>query len=143
MKTIQVTEYIANDGRIFREVDKCLAYETELRAVVTIMREFPKAPKANGAYIEFDAERLRQFKRLLWALIVVKYGDSWPKWRKWDADDVHPSSIVGRVLSDASNYPLERAWNRFLSCDFDLGRVYDQPYFVSHPNEAKLSGEAE
>lgn len=69
--------------------------------------------------------------------MLTKYGDSYPKWREWHADNVHPMSMVGRVLSDGTLGPLEIAWVTLARYDFLTGREYDQPYFVRNPTEAK------
>lgn len=130
-----ITLYVADDGEEFRSAKDCCDYEDEKMAVKAIMNRLPPWPPYEK-YVVCDAELLRQIRRDLWPLVLKKYGDRYPKWRQWDADEVHPQSIVGRVLSDGATGPLEYAW-RDLSCfDFDLGRIYDQPYYAINPKEA-------
>jgi hypothetical protein len=49
-----------------------------------------------------------------------------------NAEEIHPSSVAGRILSETSG-PLNDAWWRF-ACMDDRLREWGQPYFVSHPN---------
>jgi hypothetical protein len=67
--------------------------------------------------------------------VLSKYGDSYPVWKQWKADEVHPASVIGRVMS-GSDGPLAKAWNRLSFYNFDLGREYNQPYFANNPSEA-------
>jgi hypothetical protein len=69
--------------------------------------------------------------------VLKYYKKSYPMWKEFDADAVHPFSIVGRVLDDCGG-PICVAWNRLGCYDFDKGRQYDQPYYVNHPNQATL-----
>ena len=137
MKIEQVTEYVAYDGKRFREEWPCLEYEAELATVTHIMRMMPDTPP-DGTYVECDCDVLKQIKRDLWALVLSEYGERWPAWKDWNVDDVRPDSIVGRVLSDCRHGPLEDAWAELQKCDFASGRVYKQPYYVLHPEEARL-----
>jgi hypothetical protein len=49
-----------------------------------------------------------------------------------DAEDIHPQSVAGRILSDIGG-PLNSAWWRFACIDSQY-REWGQPYFVNHPN---------
>lgn len=140
MKTEAVVEYIADDGKRFRSEAECLNYEAELEAVGEIMSRIPESRLEFGTYRQHDRNTLLQIRRDLWQLVLAKYGDRWSgtKWKEWNADEVHPMSIVGRVLSDSGHGPIEKAWHRLGCFDFELGREYDQPYFVAHSSEAKL-----
>jgi hypothetical protein len=138
MRIEEVTEYVADDGRRFSSYFTCLNYETELADVEAIMQQLPKHNLPNGEYVSCDPSLLRQVKSRLWGMVLNKYGDSYPKWRGYSADDVSVNGIVSHVLSDSSHGPLEAAWLFLMRCDFDLGRIYDQPYFVNRPEEASL-----
>ena len=48
------------------------------------------------------------------------------------AEEIHPHSVAGRILSDIGG-PLNTAWWRFACMDVRL-REWGQPYFVNHPN---------
>ncbi len=135
MHSEQVTEYVAKDGTRFKRQDRCEEHEAELMLVEPILATIPKAELKHGTYIQRDREVVLQAKRDLFALVLEKHGERYPKWLKWDADDVHPHSIIGRVLDDYDG-PLSGAWRRIGVFNFDLGREYDQPYFASHPDEA-------
>ena len=136
MQTTTETVFIADDGRRFRSAFECQHYESQLREVNAVMSLVPPVEMPHGTYVLRDAETLRSVRRLLWAIVVREYGENYPQWKTWHADAVHPSSIVGRVLSDGTAVPLSRAWARLACFDFDLGREYQQPYFAVHPGEA-------
>ena len=137
MKIEQITQYVAEDGKIFLDRESCLLYEKQYFAVKNIMKDFPSIPKGDGEFIEVNKFLLFRIRRALWILVLDEYGDGYPHWKKWDADEIHPYSVVGRVLSD-SDSPVANAWNKLGYCDFERGRIYQQPYYVTHPNEAKL-----
>jgi hypothetical protein len=136
MKIEQVIEYVADDGRRFSQKQVCEDYEREFAEVTSIMKTLPVPDLRHGEFVRVEKTLLLNVRRCLWKLIVNKYGDAWPEWKTWNADDVHPMSIVGRVLDDC-DFPIERAWRRLACFDFDNGRICEQPYFVLHPEYAK------
>jgi hypothetical protein len=138
MKIEQVTEYVAADGKRFRVQSECMDYEIELRDVNKIMRQLPKHDVPYGKYVLRENTTLKNVKAKLWDMVLKKYGKSWPDWTSYSADDINMQGIVSRVLSDMASGPLETAWLFLMRCDFKLGRIYDQPYYVSHPTEAEL-----
>jgi hypothetical protein len=136
MNIEQVTEYVARDGTRFKDKERCEKYEAELSAVEPIIAMLPQHDLGHGTYLPCDRYLLLAVKRRLFALVLAKYGDRYPTWKTFDADELHPRSVVGRVLDDCGRGPLSDAWATLARFDFNLGREYDQPYFVSHPNEA-------
>jgi hypothetical protein len=136
MHTEQVTDYIALDGKRFRDREKCLAYEQELRAVNAIMDRLPKCDPGDGEYFQHDKETLLDARRGLWAMILDKYGESYPEWKKWHADKVHPLSGVGRVLDDFGGNPIADAWRHLARINWELYREYQQPYYAINPGQA-------
>jgi hypothetical protein len=131
MKTIE--SYEAVDGTKFHDRAQCERYEADLRRIAHI--KIPNSKLDHGKYKQHDVESLLAIKRALWTAVLEKYGERWPEWRGWKADDVHPMSVVGRCLDDCSG-PIERAWAQLARFNFLLGREYDQPYFALNPNEA-------
>lgn len=131
----QITQYATSDGNKFLSLAAAESHETELAKVHPILARIPESNLSHGTYVQHDRETLLQIKRDLFALVLAKYGDSYPQWRTFAPDDVHPFSGVGRVLSEDSG-PLASAWNRIGCFNFELGREYDQPYFANNPHEA-------
>jgi hypothetical protein len=129
-----ITAYQASDGTKFFDAAQCERHEAELRLLAEI--QIPNSKLGHGKYKQHDRVALLSIKRRLWAVILERYGDSFPEWRKWNADQVHPMSIVGRVMSD-SDGPIANAWSQLSRFNFELGREYDQPYFANHPEEAE------
>jgi len=137
MKTLTRMIYQAGDGTEFNVRHQCERYEAELAAVAPIMARLPKNDLPHGKCKQHDREVLLQVKRDLFALVLAKMGREFPGWRKWNADDVHPMSIVGRVLDDYGG-ALAKAWSRLAFFNFDNGREYDQPFYANHPDKAEL-----
>lgn len=135
MKTITRTLYIANDGTEFLSEQKCREYESEKAKLDAIFKGIPQWPDKHGSFVVVPRITLLNARRELWKLVLKEYGDSWPQWKTWDADEVHPMSVVGRVLDDCGGL-IAKAWSKMRSWDFEKGRIYDQPYFASHPDEA-------
>lgn len=136
MKTELVTEYVANDGSRFRSKSECESHENEVALVAPTLAKLPVTPGlGNDEFVQHDKELLLRCKRNLFALVLVKYGDRYTEWKQWNADKVHPASVVGRVMSE-SDGQIAKAWNRLAFYNFDLGREYNQPYFANNPSEA-------
>ena len=139
-----ISRYTCTDGTAFDSKAAATEYEAEYQSVADILKRTPRNDLRHGTYVTHDVEMLRQIRRDLWPLVLAKVNakDSFPQWLKWDADEVHPLSIVGRVLDDYGG-PVAKAWSRLARFCFDTGREFDQPYFVTHPNEAKPAKETQ
>jgi hypothetical protein len=131
----QQTVFVADDGTQFSDQATCAAHEALLARLKPIMARLPQSRPRGATYVQHDAETLRQVKRDLFGLVLERLGGSYPQWRDVNPDEVHPMSIVGRVLDDCGG-PLAKAWSTLARYDFDTGREYEQPYFVAHPQEA-------
>lgn len=136
MRVITETVYIAEDGKRFADEQSCLNHEVKKRTIDEIFKDIPQWPAKHGSFLTVPKTILFKARRAIWQLVLEEYGRAYPAWRTWDADEVNPGSVVGRVLSDGAGGPIENAWNIMQAWDFELGRIYDQPYFVSHPQEA-------
>ena len=137
MKSITETVFIADDGSRFKSAEACEAYEIENRKLADIFKGIPEWPKEDGTFIQGPLNLMINARRVLWAEVQNKYGETYKHWLQWRADDVHPLSMVGRILDDNPEDPLSRAWRRMATWDLENGRIYDQPYFVTHAGEAK------
>lgn len=137
-----VTTYEAIDGARFDDYRDCEKHETGLAVVNAILADLPAAEPEGETYVQHDRETLLSVKRRLFELVLAKYGDSYPLWKEFDPDKVHPMSGVGRVLDDLGG-PLASAWRRLSCYNFDNGREYEQPYFALNPDEATTPYEAD
>lgn len=86
-------------------------------------------------FVQHDVDVLRSVKRRIFDLARTHHLSGYSQFDECDPDQVHPGSVVGRILSDCDG-PIPKAWNRFCRIDFQNGREYDQPYRVNHPEEA-------
>ncbi len=129
-------EHVARDGAAFSHMADAIEYEKELNMVDAIMSQLPKPKVPSGKYYQHDKNVLDRVRREIFALVVAKHGDAFPKWKTWNYKEVHPSSVVGRVLSEIRS-PLSDAWWRFMCINFDLSREYQQPFFAANPGPAQ------
>ena len=136
MREETIKQYTSIDGHKFLDRNACQRYENELEQIQPILNELNRCDniKANE-YIQHDINDLLLIKRKIFTLVQHLYKDSFPHWLEWNGDDVHPMSIVGRVLDDNGG-PIAKAWRQLSNYNFDLGREYQQPYFALHPEEA-------
>jgi hypothetical protein len=125
---------VANDGTHFDDQIACAAHEALLARIKAIMDRLPQSRPRGATYVQHNVDVLRKVKRELFALILERFGHTYPEWQNTDPDKVYPASIVGRVLNDAGG-PLDRAWSTLARYDFDTGREYEQPYFAMNPHE--------
>lgn len=110
MRTENVIEYIAVDGNRFKDETACEKYEEELQLIKPIKDRLPINKIDSYQYIQHDKEFLLQIKRDLWDVVLSKYGEEYPKWKECNADDVLPTSVVGRVLDDYGG-PISELWS--------------------------------
>ena len=133
---VEVIEaYKTTDGSRFFDRQFAERHDEEYHLVKPVADLLPKTDLKHGTYKQHDSANLRAIKRKVWELVLAKHKDSYPRWADWDADEVHPCSVVSRVLD--GDGPLCQLWNRLSRFNFELGREYDQPYFALHPSEAK------
>jgi hypothetical protein len=131
MKTI--TQYQAEDGRIFNNKAECLNHDAVLRNIDFVMHRMPKRPQTsefeNGdGYIQHNPQTVELVKN---ALI-----DMWQGEENFKLESrAHPArySILGRIFSEC-NSPLAVPWQR-LCCIDDHYREWGQPFFALHPDK--------
>ncbi len=142
MKIETAKKFTCSDGTVFYDdTVAAWAHEEEFLRVKPIADRIPDSNVRGGEYVQHDPQLLKQIRRDLWKLVLDRHGESFPAWRKFDADQVVIGSMVGRVLSDFSG-PLAKAWMSLGRFDLDNGREYEQPYYVHHPRECKERKEA-
>lgn len=128
MTTIQ--KYRARDGREFENHDKARNHEALLDAIDKVM--LPLSPEPTGdqlrrGWVQHDLAKVIACKQGILDLAKLKFGKSFKAFHA-PAKDVHPLSIVGRVLSD-SDSPLNKPWSRFCRID-EQGREHQQCYYA-------------
>ena len=135
-----ITKFKAIDGKEFDTEKECVEYENLIETVKTIMSKLKEKPNScdfsNGSgYIQQNQSDLKIVKIQLLEL-CKKYIDH--KWIQQTIDDdtVH-LSYAGRLISEYSNLrPIDFAWSRLMCVDSQF-REWGQPYFATHPEEAK------
>lgn len=133
-----VTMWRSVDGTVWDDRVKADKRDAVLKFLSSISFPEMEVELKHGEYIEVSPERLKEYKRAIWPFMVYEFG-SWLKNEPADPDDVYPhTSFLSRVASDARDSPVGSAWLKMMAWDFELGRIYEQAYFVTHPNEAVM-----
>lgn len=126
-----ITKYKANDGSEWDDIQKALKRDNLLAAVNEVMAplgDFPKQVIDGEGWLQHDPNIVTTAKQGILDLCKPDFADSFPQFNH-PAADVHPLSIIGRILDDCHDDPRSRAWNRF--CRIDVhGREHQQPYFA-------------
>lgn len=126
----------SGDGKVWAERAPAERRDAILRYLDSISFPEMNVDLRQGEYIEVSSERLKRYKRAIWPLMVSEFG-IWMKNEPEDPDDVDPRrTFLSRAASDAVDSPVGSAWLRMMAWDFELGRIYEQAYFVTHPEEA-------
>jgi len=134
-----ITKFKAIDGKEFDTEKECIDYEKLIDRVNQIMSLIPKRIEdtdfANGSgFIQHNEKDLKTVKVNFLNLCKEYIDHKWIQ-QAIDDDTVHPS-CVQRLLGDYNIMPLYKEWNRF-SCIDSQFREWGQPYFATHPEEAK------
>lgn len=119
----EITVYETADGRRFDSSVEASRYEKLMETVATAMSVLRDAhPDSNGeSFVQHDPARVAEARARLDA--ISGFASTWS------------IDYILRCMLDGADRlkPLERAYNR-LWCIDDLGREWDQRYFVNHPN---------
>lgn len=134
-----ITKYKAYNGNEFTTEEACLAYEKRCKAADAIIARLPERPDScdfsNGdGYIQHCPETFRSVRRDLLTLANEECPHQWFT-QSLEDENVDPS-WAGRMISECCTRQLDRAWGR-ISCTDGQFREWGQPYFRSHPEEAK------
>lgn len=135
-----VTKYQADDGKVFdteQEAVKHDAKAVSIKGLAKLLKPIPEndgCSFANGdGYVQQDALKVQEYKRGIMLLGACHHAKM-AEWAK-NPIEVHPQSIVGRILSDCDDL-LYRAWHRVMCMDSQF-REWGQPYYANHPEDAK------
>lgn len=133
-----VTQYQASDGSQFRTVEECESYERLQEQVLKAMEPLGAKPIiGHGKWVQHSPEACIQAKRNLVAIAKEQFKSGGYPVLKNNPDDIHPSSILGRIIDDSGIHCLNEAWYRLMCINFDNYREYDQPFFANNPNQAE------
>ncbi len=137
----EIIKYVADDGLEFDDRAKCESYEAICARVQSLMSRLPAKPELpgcgfenGGGYVQHDPEVARAVRRGLLEIANEIMPHHWFT-QSIEDETVHPS-WPGRMIGEMSERCLSSAWQRFMCMTPDF-REYGQPYFASHPQEAK------
>lgn len=144
----EITKYRAMDGSEWTTPEQALAHEQVIESVNAAMEPLGKRPDdcafTNGeGYIQHDKADVLKSRLAIHDLAKAGPLKRWIEDQKAIhgktdyqlAVEVHPSWQM-RML-DGGCSPLECAYGRLLCID-DQCREWGQPYYASHPHEAKM-----
>jgi len=137
-----ITKYKAFDGREFIDADECAKYEAVSERIINTVAQLGEQPElpgcgfANGdGYLQHEEET---FMRVRNGLCEIAYEISPHRWFKETIEkglEAH-ESWAGRIISEIGNRSLDKAWHR-IACTDSQFREWGQPYYASHPEQAK------
>jgi hypothetical protein len=138
-----VTIYQASDGQRFDSEQKCREYEALVGIIVGVMSTLrPASGLQSGEFVQQDRAQCLTVKRRLVEVARTMYDPkSYPVFAH-DADEIHPMSGAGRILTDGAPECLSRAWCRLMRINWDSYREYDQPFFAMNPDKAEEAVES-
>lgn len=135
-----ITKYQADDGKVFDSEQAAIKHDAKILSVKCAYKLLKPTPKndgcdfANGGgYVQQDPIKVQEFKRQI-MLMGAEHHSKMEEWAK-NPMEVHPQSIVGRILSDCDS-TLYEAWYRVMCMD-DKFREWGQPYYAMHPTKGK------
>lgn len=150
MRIVKVTNYMAEDGKIFNDEMACLAHEQLCRELDEILSILPPRPSStscafeNGeGYIQHDSADFVKAKNDILNL-VLEYvdGSRASETIKIVIDESWYMSgrpYVNHVTRSISNYcpgVIQHAWYRF-NCTDGSFREWGQPYYAVNPEKGK------
>lgn len=134
MKAIHITKYETSDGRQFDSPQDAESHETLTLRVREIMRplDIPAAIQekidAHKGYYQHDIESVYAAREGILAICrEEKMDEHYPAF-KHHGREVHPLSIVGRILDDHGG-ALNDGWRRFAKID-PQGREWQQCFYA-------------
>lgn len=143
MKAIQ--KFVADDGTEFLTEHDARKHEELCQEVWSLMQRLRPVPEScdfsNGAgfvqqvpadVLSVQAGLARIAKR------YFKRDDVYDRHFDYTINALKPTghTFVGRLIDDGCPRPVSRAWHRIMCISEDF-REWGQPYYASHPHEAK------
>lgn len=135
MKTLTIFE--ASDGSRFNSPSKCQEHENLIVALNEAI--LPLGEEWNiksEQFFQHDKEAALQAKRNVMAIVRARYGTATYPVMGANPDEIHPRSVVGRIIADKGPTVLNYAWSRLSRINWDNFREYEQPYFAANPDKA-------
>lgn len=141
----EVVRYQSDDGKIFDTAEAAIKQDAKavsIKGAYKLLRPTPKNDGCDftngGGYVQQDALKVQEFKRQI-MLLGARHHEKMAEWAK-NPIEVHPQSIVGRILSDCDS-DLYDAWHRVMCMD-DKFREWGQPYYAINPDKGEQRGAA-
>lgn len=132
MKTI--TKFVANDGSEWKSESGAIQRDALIIAVNEAMRPlemseaYRKAIEAGDGWYQHDLLSVHSAREAILALARPIYAQHYPAFNT-HGSEVHPLSIIGRILDDGDRNPISDAWRRFANID-ETGREFQQCYYA-------------
>jgi len=148
MKIQSQTFYIAEDGDKFDSAEKCTAHENLVERIRKIMEPLKIPDDAaekvsnHAGHWQHDIETVYAAREDILSICreqqkVAGNENLYPAF-KHHGREVHPLSVVGRILDDIGG-PLNDAWRRFAMID-PAGREWQQCFYAYTAGESERVG---
>lgn len=132
----QIRMFKAEDGKTFSDYDVALTHEHDVKLAQFIADQLPDNSKlASGDFYQLDKYDFVYSRTAFCAALRNRYGSDKTFKKAIDAYEDNPfCDIIGRLLCDSGS-PFNKVFHMFSSID-DRCRMFNQPYFANHPDEA-------
>lgn len=132
----QVRMFRTDDGKQFSDYDTALRHEADVKSAEFIARQFPDHSElGRGDFYQLTTSLVESGRTMLCNALRNRNSGGETFNKALDAYENDPRcDLIGRLLSDG-NSPFYRTWLMFESID-DRNRMFNQPYFARHPDEA-------
>lgn len=127
-----ITKYRSIDGSEWNTADKAIERDRLCEKVNAAMRPLQKFTVEHHNFVQHKPDVVTKARVAIVRLAAIELPD-FKIFAHVPPAEVHPLSLAGRILDDVGG-PLRTAWFRFMCID-DLGREWEQSYYVKHPPE--------
>lgn len=133
----EITIYQTKDGCRFDKKEEAANYETlcnKCNKIDSMLTNIGRGLEYN----EYIQQKTRVVKQAFsdFLDIVAEAIPEYAIWSEQTKNGERHISHIGRVISNYNIRCLEKLYFRFSCISFDNGREFQQPYFVTHQNEA-------
>ena len=133
----EVRMFKTDDGRKFTDYDAALIHEHDAKSAQMITDMLPdNSNLASGDFYQLTRDEVRYSRTAFCVVLRNKYGGDKTFKKAIDAYEDNPlCDLIGRLLCD-SNTPFYGVFITFSSINYNNNRLFNQPYYANHPDEA-------
>ena len=134
----EVRMFEAEGGKQFVTFEAALLHETDVKLAQHIVDQLPdNSNLASGDFYQLTRDEVQHNRMAFCMALRTRYGSGGTFKKAIDAYEGDPRcDTVGRLLCDSGS-PYNKVFHMFASINYNNNRMFNQPYFANHPDEAK------